>query len=109
MRSLSSSQINDSPVKMYSVWNKAVTSTIDGVMRTEVPIGYSRRRVSLFNIPGDSVGEKPDVSMLSTVFDRLVIIHEEAGYRAKIIRFHPDKSYLRRHGFDASHNYLHAL
>src|SRR5699024_561903 len=38
-----------------------------------------------------------------------IVFHEEGGYRQKIIRFHPDKSYLKRHNFDASHNYLHQL
>lgn len=95
--------------KAYAIWGKAVTVTVGGVSRTEVPLSYSSRTVSLIKASRDSVGELPDRSMLSTIFDRLVVFHDKDGFRQKIVRFHPDKSYLDRHGFDASHNYLHKL
>lgn len=95
--------------KAYALWKEAVSVTVGGIARTEVPLSYANRTVSLIKVARDSVGELPDRSMLSTIFDRLVVFHDGDGFRQKIVRFHPDKSYLDRHGFDASHNYLHKL
>lgn len=102
---------SENRVKSYASWDKAVTAQVrGGAPRTEVPISFSGRIVSVIRDARDSVGKLPDgSSMLRTIFDRLVIFHGRDGFRTKIIRFHPDRAYLERHGFDASHNYLHKL
>lgn len=103
------SKTSSNEIEVIAQWNKAVTVTVGGVSRTEVPLSYSKRIVSLIRVARDHVEGLPDREMLPTVFDRLVVFHGENGFRQKIIRFHPDRSYLERHAFDASHNYLHKL
>ncbi|WP_257669168.1 hypothetical protein [Parapedobacter tibetensis] len=98
-------------VHIYSIWKKAYTSQVAGTLALEVPISYSKRLVSLIAVPRDSLGYIPDQTMLSTIFDRLVIYKQQGkeSFQQKVIRYHPDKAYLERHKYDVSHNYLTRL
>ncbi|NGF57115.1 hypothetical protein G5B00_11380 [Parapedobacter sp. SGR-10] len=97
--------------RFHLLWQKAHTTAKGERQVVEIPFYATHRIVSLLSFSRDSLGYKPDRTMLKTIFDRLVIFRENASspFVSKIVRYHPDRPYLEKYNYDVSHLHLYGL
>ncbi|SDM70676.1 hypothetical protein SAMN05421813_12047 [Daejeonella rubra] len=103
--------IKNSKSHYVPYWPKAYKAKYGNSEFVEVPLISYKKKIAMYDFTQDSVELKPDKSVRNASFQRMIFFLDKDNKQIQqhIVTYLPDKGYLQKHKFDASHNQLNKM